>query len=82
MLPSLLFSLALLTSCGAFKDEPLIVTTAHPAMTQCKKAPPIPAGPYMQDWVAEYINDLYFAWVDCYTKLEAVRDLSADPLAR
>lgn len=82
MLVPLLCSLALLTSCGLSNDKPLVISTAPAAMTQCKMAPPIPAGPYMQGWVADYINDLYFAWLDCRTKLEAVRNLSADPLAR
>lgn len=70
----LLCCAALSTACAA---SPLSLQTQPlpSSLTTCKSAPPPPIPDTQRD-VALYIVDLWYAHADCYSKLNAIRDLT------
>lgn len=70
----------LLSACAS--AEPIVaehIVVQKPEIPQellsCDSAPETPAGGYTQRDVAEYVLDLYGAWMDCSRKLTAVGNI-------
>ncbi len=83
-IPLLLFSLLLLTACGANGEQPPRVITELkverirlPAdLLSCENAPSVPQAPVTQRVLAGYVVDLAMAGDDCRKKLHHIKAFS------
>lgn len=72
----LLCSLILLTGCTATRAPDIVLVKPPAEILKCKNAPAKPeVGATMND-IAAWGTDMFFAWKDCFQKLNDVKEFT------